>query len=88
MGTKWKRQRQFGLLPPAGLPKFIAIYMLGPLPQLKSGNLFVVIINDRYSKLTCKVSKTYITSTNVTYIHFIHWVVSYKISDIILSDSG
>lgn len=47
--TKLKRHLQ--LLYETGRPKFIAMDILGPLPPIKNGNVFMIVTTDRNSKM-------------------------------------
>lgn len=65
VGKKVGQQRQLQLLPQRGSVEPIAIDILHPLPKTYSGSQFVAIISNRYSKLTCAVPTSNISSTQV-----------------------
>lgn len=62
--------------------------MLGLLPRTESGNQYLVIIIDRYSKLNGKLLATNISSTHVAHTVFKHYVIANEIPDFILSQNG
>lgn len=47
-----KRQKCMQLFPPSDLLEFVAINILGPLTKTRQGNRFIVVMADRYHKLT------------------------------------
>lgn len=51
-GTQYNHQKHLRLFPAKGMLEFIAMDILGPLPTTKTGKQFVVVITDRYKKLT------------------------------------
>lgn len=67
-GTVFNYQCQLELFPPAGPLEFFAVHILGSLPRTKTRNQYVVIITDRYSKLTRALPTAKPTSTQVTHI--------------------
>ena len=44
------------LFPAAGSLAFVAMDLLGPLPKTEHGNKFVLVITDRFSKLTRSIA--------------------------------
>lgn len=67
---------------------FVAVDILGPLPRTRSGNEFVVINTERYSKRTRVIPTTKNTSTQVANISFSQCVIAYGIPDTIFSDNA
>lgn len=51
----------------------------------KSGNQFEIMITDRHSKLTRAIMIPNISSSQDVYIFLKHWILSYSVSDIMLS---
>lgn len=49
--TLGKNQHKTKLFPPTGTLDDIAVDILGPLPKMKNGNQFILVITDRYLKL-------------------------------------
>lgn len=85
MGTKLSHLHKLELTPFNGSLSFVVINLLGPLPQTRSTNQFLVTITDRYSELTRAISTTTITSTQEANIFFSHWAILYGITDTIFS---
>ena len=81
-------QRHLKLFPAKGPLEYIAIDILGPLPRTKTGRQYVVVITDRYSKLTRAVPTAKITAPVVAAVVLEHWVIPYGIPNHILSDNG
>ena len=51
-GVKGTMQNLTKFFQPSGPLKNIAIDLLGPLSKTRNGNKYIVVISDRYSKLT------------------------------------
>ena len=51
-GTLVKNQKDLKLFPAAGPLEFVAMDLLGTLPRTAHGNQHVLVITDRFSKLT------------------------------------
>lgn len=83
-----KHQRVLKLFPPEGPLVFIAIDILGPLPKEKSGNKFIIVIKDRYSKLTLEVPTSSVTAPAVASTQLDSWIIPYGIPSSLLSDNG
>lgn len=49
----------------ASFLEYVAIDILGPLPRLKAGSQFAIIMTDRYTKLTNVIPTTKMTLTQV-----------------------
>lgn len=83
-----KLQRQLQLFPASGPLEFVALDILGPLPKTKKENLYVVVMTDRYSKLTRDIPTSSITTTAVKYIFSEHWINPHGIPAFVLTDNG
>lgn len=79
MGATFTHQRQLQLFPATGPFKFIAVDILGPLPQSRSGNQVMIIITDWYSKLTRTIPTPKLSSTYVAHTFRNDWVIRYGI---------
>ena len=75
---------------PASAPlEFVAIDILGPLnPASQDGNKFVLVITDRFSKLTRAIPMRTITALNVAKEFVQHWICAYGPPKYLLSDNG
>jgi hypothetical protein len=63
--TERKRTSFLKLFPASGPLEFVAIEILGPLPKTEHGNRFLLVISDRFSKLTITVPLRTITALDV-----------------------
>ena len=66
----------------------VAIDLLGELIQTPRGNRFLLVITDRYTKLTKVVPLKRITSETVSQAFVQHWVLNYGSPSYVLSDNG
>ena len=66
----------------------LAIDILGPLPKSSDGNLFILVIVDRFSKLTQCVPLKSITALSVAVAFVNEWVFKYGAPRHLLSDNG
>ena len=74
---------------PARAPlEYLAIDILGELIRTPRGNRYLLIITDRYSKLTRCVPLRRITANTVAHAFIHHWVLSYGAPSYVLSDNG
>ena len=87
-GTQYTKQKHLRLFPANGPLEFVAMDILGPLPKTKQGNQFVVVLTDRYSKLTRAIPTGKTTATTVATIFVDHWVIPYGIPNYVLTDNG
>ena len=77
------------LLFPATNPlESVAIDILGPLPKSKRGFRFILVIADRFTKLTQVVPLRKITAYDVAVAFVEHWVFKYGPPKTLLSDNG
>ena len=74
---------------PANEPlEFVAIDILGPLPKTAHGNRFLLVISDRFSKLTRTIPMRTTTALAVAKAFCTHWVFAYGPPKFLLSDNG
>lgn len=66
----------------------LAMDILGPLPASENGNRFILVMVDRFSKLTRAVPMKEITAVAVASAFIDVWVASYGIPDSTLTDNG
>jgi Integrase zinc binding domain/Integrase core domain/RNase H-like domain found in reverse transcriptase len=83
-----KKTSHMKLFPPNAPLEFVGIDILGPLPVTRDGNRFLLIITDRYYKLTKAVPMRKITANEVSCAFFVHWIACYVVPLILLSDNG
>jgi hypothetical protein len=62
--------------------------ILGPLPRTKHGNRFLLVISDRYSKVTKTVSLRTVTAISVARAFCNHWANVYGPPVSLLTDTG
>jgi len=69
---------------------FASLFMdlLGPLTETKTGNVFLLIIVDRFSKLVRAVPLAGITATDVSSAFCRDWIFVYGPPDTVLTDNG
>ena len=65
-----------------------SVDIFGPVPATKAGNRFILVITDRFSKLTKCVALRRITAISVASAIIDAWVACYGPPDRILSDQG
>ena len=66
----------------------MAMDILGPLPKTEHGNRFLLVITDRFSKLTRTVPLRTITALVVAKAFCDAWVFSYGPPHYLLTDNG
>jgi len=76
------------LFPPRGPLEMVAIDILGPLPQSSRGFRFILVMADRFTKLTQAVPLRRITAYDVAVAFVEHWVFKYGPPETLLSDNG
>jgi len=76
------------LFPPTEPLTDLSVDIFGPIPASKSGNRFILVITDRFSKLTKCVALRKITAMSVASAIIDAWVSCYGPSDRLLSDQG
>ena len=86
--TERKRTSFLKLFPAEGPLEFVAMDILGPLPKTEHGNRFLLVITDRFSKLTRTVPLRTITALVVAKAFCDAWVFSYGPPRYLLTDNG
>lgn len=76
------------LLRAGGLLDFIAMNILSPLPKLKNGSLFVLIMTNRYSMLISAVPTSRASATHIVSIFHCHGILPHGIPACLLTDNG
>jgi len=66
----------------------LSMDLLGPLTETKTGNVFLLIIVDRFSKLVRAVPLAGITAMDVSSAFFRDWISVYGPPDTVLTDNG
>lgn len=66
----------------------LAMDLLGPLPKTEEGNEYLLVICDRFTKLTRSVPVAAVTTMVVVSAFLNHWVALYGLPDTILTDIG
>jgi Integrase zinc binding domain len=82
-----KRTSFLKLFPASGPLEFVAMDILGPLPKPEHGNRFLLVISDRFSKLTRTVPMRTITTLCVAKAFCDAWVLSYGPPRYLLTDN-
>lgn len=83
-----KRQRQVRLFELYVPLDSVCMDIIEPLPKKKTGNKFVVVTTDRYTKLKRAISTSSITATTIGRSLLEHWVSNYGISPNVLAENG
>ena len=87
-GTLVKNQKDLKLFPAAGPLEFVAMDLLGPLPKTAHGNQHVLVITDRFSKLTRSIPLRTTTASVVANAFLDNWVYVYGAPRYVLTDNG
>ena len=66
----------------------LSMDLLGQLTETKTGNVFLLIIVDRFSKLVRAVPLAGITATDISSAFFRNWISVYRPPDTVLTDNG
>lgn len=86
---KERTRTSFLKLFPASAPlEYVAIDILGPLPKTSHGNRFLLVMTDRFSKLTRTVPLRTTTALVCARAFCDHWVYSYGAPRHVLTDNG
>jgi transposase InsO family protein len=87
--VKERKRTSFLKLFPASSPlEYVSMDILGPLPKTDHGNRFLLVITDRFSKLTRTVPLRTITAFNVAKAFCDAWVFAYGPPRYLLTDNG
>ena len=76
------------LFPPTKPLECVAIDILGPLPTSKAGHKFLLVMTDRFSKLTQVTPLKRIKTLDVAIAFVNDWVFKYGAPDSLVSDNG
>lgn len=68
--------------------EFVVIDILALLLRKKLLNRFILVMTDRYLKLTWVIPVAKITARNVATVILENWVIYYEAPDFILTDNG
>jgi transposase InsO family protein len=86
---KERNRTSFLKLFPASAPlEYVAIDILGPLPKTGHGNRFLLVMTDRFSKLTRTVPLRTTTALVCARAFCDHWVYTYGAPRHVLTDNG
>jgi Integrase core domain/Integrase zinc binding domain/Chromo (CHRromatin Organisation MOdifier) domain len=86
---KERKRTSFLKLFPAAEPlEYVSLDILGPLPKTEHGNRFLLVITDRFSKLTRTVPLRVISALAVAKAFCEHWVFVYGPPRYALTDNG
>lgn len=83
-----KQVNPMRLFPPSEPLESVAMDILGPLPKSKSGSQFILVITDRFSKLTQVVPLRRIKAYDVALAFVEEWVFKCGPPKTLLSDNG
>ena len=83
-----KRTNPLKLFPANAPLESVAMDILGPLSKTRHGNRFLLVIADRYTKITRTVPLRTITALTVAQAFCEHWVYIYGPPVSLLSDNG
>ena len=76
------------LFPATNPLEYVAMDILGPLPRTKHGKRFILVVTDRFTKLTKTESLRTITSLSVAKAFCRIWVYNYGTPKVLLTDNG
>jgi transposase InsO family protein len=83
-----KRSVPLTIFPPDRPLEFVALDILGPLPQTPRGHRFVLCITDRFSKMSIAVAIPDQTASTVARELVDRWIAVFGIPITIISDNG
>jgi transposase InsO family protein len=84
-----RKRTSFPKLFPATEPlEYVAMDILGPLPKTEHGHRFLLVICDRFSKLTRTVPLRSTSALVVAKAFCEHWVLVYGLPRYLLTDNG
>jgi len=83
-----RHAKKLQLFPANGPLEYVSIDILGPLLRTRRGNRFLLVISDRYSKLTRAIPLSRITAQSVARAFAEQWAFVYGPPAILLSDNG
>lgn len=74
-----KRQRRLQLLAAGGPLKLATMDILQPLPKKLNGSQFMLVVTDRYWKLTRAVQMSKMTASHIASLFMDYWEIPYRI---------
>jgi transposase InsO family protein len=83
-----RRSTPLTVFPPNGALEFISMDVLGPLPTSRRGNRYILVMTDRFSKLTVAVPMADQTASSVAQAFVDRWLACYGIPIVVLTDNG
>ena len=83
-----KHLNRLRLFPATRPPESLAIDILGPLPKTKAGKRFLLVITDRFTRLTEVVALRSTTAYTVATAFCDAWVFKYGVPRSLFSDNG
>ena len=87
-GTPFRHQKFLKLFPATGPMEFVAMDFLGPLPKSHSGKRHVLVITDRFTKLSRAIPLRDTNATTTALAFLEHWVFVYGAPTYLLTDRG
>lgn len=87
-GTLTKSQTKLQLFPATAPFEELAIDLVGPLPKTRNGKKHILVITDRYSKLSRATAMAQVTAPYIASVMLNTWIFPYGIPDSILTDNG
>jgi transposase InsO family protein len=86
--TTQRRTAHIKLFPPSEPLEFVAMDILGPLPETKRGNRYLLVIVDRFTKLTRTVPLSTTVASEVARVFVEQWYCVYGPPVVLLTDNG
>lgn len=86
--NRLRHKRRLQLFMAVGPLDVVAMDILGPLLKTQQGNQYIVMITDKYSKLTRAIPNSKILSTHMSNIFLDHWIIPFGIPSYLLTDNG
>ena len=83
-----KHRAELKLFPAHAPLDYVAIDILGPLIQSKDGYKYILVISDRFSKLTGTVPLETVNEKTVAQAFLNHWAFVYGPPRVLLTDNG
>lgn len=80
--------RQLKLFYPKGPLEYVIMDILVSPPNTEQADQIVIMMTDRFTKLTKKIPTTITKATTVARIDFEHWVTNYGMPSELLTDIG
>ena len=87
-GTRFTYQKYLKLFPAAGPLEFVGMDLLGPFPKSKKGYLYILVITDRFSKMTRAIPMRSTTAASVAQAFLDNWVYPYGVPSYLVTDNG